>query len=141
MATSTPLSFAPVLSQKQRRAALRKERRKRKRQALAQARGNVLGLKNGAPVDEEINDEDSDYNYIAEEERLRLHEEWLEKERLAQEEFRLRSEREEAARKRKEEEERMIKEEWEAQQRREQEEKDQKQQEKRGREVIRASGG
>lgn len=35
----------------------------------------------------------------------------------------------------------MIKEEWEAQQRREQEEKDQKQQEKRGREVIRASGG
>lgn len=37
--------------------------------------------------------------------RLRLHEEWLEKERLAQEEFRLRSEREEAARKRKEEEE------------------------------------
>lgn len=134
MATSTPLSFAPVLSQKQRRAALRKERRKRKRQALAQARGNVLGLKNGAPGDEEINDEDSDYNYIAEEERLRLHEEWLEKERLAQEEFRLRSEREEAARKRKEEEERMIKEEWEAQQRREQEEKDQKQQEKRGRE-------
>ncbi len=37
--------------------------------------------------------------------RLRLHEEWLEKERIAQEEFRLRSEREEAARKRKEEEE------------------------------------
>lgn len=37
--------------------------------------------------------------------RLRLHEEWLERERLAQEEFRLRSEREEAARKRKEEEE------------------------------------
>lgn len=37
--------------------------------------------------------------------RLRLHEEWLEKERLAQEEFRLRCEREEAARKRKEEEE------------------------------------
>lgn len=37
--------------------------------------------------------------------RLRLHEEWLEKERLAQEEFRLRCEREEAAQKRKEEEE------------------------------------
>jgi len=40
--------------------------------------------------------------------RLRLHEEWLEKERLAQKEFRLRAEREEAARKRKEEEEVMI---------------------------------
>lgn len=37
--------------------------------------------------------------------RLRLHEEWLEKERLAQEEFRLKCEREEAAQKRKEEEE------------------------------------
>lgn len=37
--------------------------------------------------------------------RLRLHEEWLEKERLAQEEFRLKFEREDAARKRKEEEE------------------------------------
>ncbi|XP_044047912.1 U2 small nuclear ribonucleoprotein auxiliary factor 35 kDa subunit-related protein 2 [Siniperca chuatsi] len=133
MAASTPLIFAPVLSQKQRRAALRKERRKRKRQALAQAR--ECGLKNGAPEEEEeINDEDDEDNDIAEEERLRLHEEWLEKERLAQEEFRLRSEREEAVRKRKEEEERMIKEEWEAQQRREQEEKEQKQQEKRGRE-------
>ena len=37
--------------------------------------------------------------------RLRLHEEWLERERLAQEEFRLKSEREEAARKRKDDEE------------------------------------
>lgn len=37
--------------------------------------------------------------------RLRLHEEWLEKERLAQEVFRLKFEREDAARKRKEEEE------------------------------------
>ncbi|XP_071345096.1 U2 small nuclear ribonucleoprotein auxiliary factor 35 kDa subunit-related protein 2 [Trachinotus anak] len=136
MAASTPLSSAPVLSQKKRRAAQRKERRKRKRQALAQAR--ECGLKNGTGdthgEDEEINDEDDEDNDIAEEERLRLHEEWLERERLAQEEFRLRSEREEAARKRKEEEERMIKEEWEAQQRREQEEKEQKQQEKRERE-------
>ncbi|XP_070766915.1 U2 small nuclear ribonucleoprotein auxiliary factor 35 kDa subunit-related protein 2 [Enoplosus armatus] len=127
------LISAPVLSQKQRRAALRKERRKRKRQAVAQAR--ECGLKNGALEEEEINDDDDDEdNDIAKEERLRLHEEWLEKERLAQEEFRMKSEREEAARKRKEEEERMIKEEWEAQQRREQEEKEQKQQEKRGRE-------
>lgn len=37
--------------------------------------------------------------------RRRLHEEWLERERLAQEEFRVKFEREETARKRKEEEE------------------------------------
>lgn len=37
--------------------------------------------------------------------RRQLHEEWLEKERVAQEEFRLKREREEAALKRKEEEE------------------------------------
>ncbi|XP_068167178.1 U2 small nuclear ribonucleoprotein auxiliary factor 35 kDa subunit-related protein 2-like [Antennarius striatus] len=123
---------APVLSQKQRRAAQRKERRKRKRQALAQARD--CALQNGAcctPEEEEINNEDDD---VAEVERLRLHEEWLEKERLAQEEFRLKCEREEAAQRRKEEEERMIKEEWEAHQRKEQEEQEQKQKEKRNRE-------
>ncbi|KAM6949800.1 U2 small nuclear ribonucleoprotein auxiliary factor 35 kDa subunit-related protein 2-like [Lycodopsis pacificus] len=132
MAAPTPMISAAVLSQKQRRAALRKERRKRKRQALAQE----CGLKNVpsfTPEEgEEIHDEEDDD--VAEEERLRLHEEWLEKERFAQEEFRLRAEREEAARKRKEEEERMIKEEWEAQQKKEQEEKEQKQQDKRDRE-------
>lgn len=37
--------------------------------------------------------------------RQHLHEEWLERERIAQEEFRLRLEKEETARKRKEEEE------------------------------------
>uniref|UniRef100_I3IUK3 Zinc finger CCCH-type, RNA binding motif and serine/arginine rich 2 n=1 Tax=Oreochromis niloticus TaxID=8128 RepID=I3IUK3_ORENI len=105
----------------------RKERRKRKRQALAHAREHgitfcctcwmclILCL----------------FTF-----RQHLHEEWLERERIAQEEFRLRLEKEETARKRKEEEERMIKEEWEAQQRREQEEKEQKQQEKRDREFI-----
>uniref|UniRef100_A0A3Q1G044 Zinc finger (CCCH type), RNA-binding motif and serine/arginine rich 2 n=1 Tax=Acanthochromis polyacanthus TaxID=80966 RepID=A0A3Q1G044_9TELE len=107
-------------SQKQRRAAQRKERRKRKRQALAQAR--ECGMKTAVLL-------------------LRLHEEWLERERLAQEEFRLQSEREEAARKRKEEEEQMIKEEWEAQQRKEQAEKEQKLQEKRNREVKRLENG
>ncbi|XP_029951039.1 U2 small nuclear ribonucleoprotein auxiliary factor 35 kDa subunit-related protein 2 [Salarias fasciatus] len=134
MATSTASVIpAPVLSQKQRRAILRKERRKRKRQALAQAR--ECHLNNGVPPEEEeeINDGDDD-NDVADEERLRLHEEWLERERCAQEEFRLQVEREEATRRRKEEEERMIKEEWEAQQRREQEEKEQRQQEKRVRE-------
>ncbi|XP_073321345.1 U2 small nuclear ribonucleoprotein auxiliary factor 35 kDa subunit-related protein 2-like [Pagrus major] len=133
-APGPPHVSAPVLSQKQRRAAQRKDRRKRKRQALAQAR--ECGSNNGASCtpEEEIKDEEDEDNDFAEAERLRLHEEWLEKERLAQEEFRLKFEREEAARKRKEEEERMIKEEWEAQQKREQEEKEQKQQEKQGRE-------
>ncbi|KAM8762082.1 U2 small nuclear ribonucleoprotein auxiliary factor 35 kDa subunit-related protein 2-like isoform 2-T2 [Acanthopagrus schlegelii] len=133
-APAPPQVSAPMLSQKQRRAAQRKERRKRKRQALAQAR--ECGLNNGAicTPEEEIKDEEDEDNDFAEAERLQLHEEWLEKERLAQEEFRLKLEREEAARKRKEEEERMIKLEWEAQQKREQEEKEQKQQEKQGRE-------
>ncbi|KAM4592614.1 U2 small nuclear ribonucleoprotein auxiliary factor 35 kDa subunit-related protein 2 [Odontesthes bonariensis] len=134
MAASSPAPIsAPVLSHKQRRAALRKDRRKRKRQALANARD--CELENGDEEEEEIIVGDSeDNNDAAEEERLRLHEVWLERERLAQEEFRLRSEREEAARKKKEEEERMIKEEWESQQRREKEEKEQRQQEKRDRE-------
>ncbi|KAK0150665.1 U2 small nuclear ribonucleoprotein auxiliary factor subunit-related protein 2 [Merluccius polli] len=67
-------------------------------------------------------------------ERQRHHEEWLERERLAQEAFRLRSERAEAARKRQEDEERRIKEEWDLQQKKEEEEKEHKQQEKKNRE-------
>ncbi|KAM6943562.1 LOW QUALITY PROTEIN: U2 small nuclear ribonucleoprotein auxiliary factor 35 kDa subunit-related protein 2-like [Xenentodon cancila] len=86
-----------------------------------------------AEDEDEVNDGSGEDNDADEEERLRLHEEWLERERLAQEEFRLISEREEG--KRKEEDERMIKEEWESQQRKkEQEEKEQRQQEKRDRE-------
>ncbi|XP_047436410.1 U2 small nuclear ribonucleoprotein auxiliary factor 35 kDa subunit-related protein 2 [Mugil cephalus] len=138
MAAANPLQpiSAPVVSQKQRKAALRKERRKRKRQALAQARECDSRNEAICPpgTEEEINDGDGEDNDVAEEERLRRHEEWLQRERLAQEEFRLRYEREEAARKRKEEEERRIKEEWEAQQKKEHEEKEQKQQEKRDRE-------
>uniref|UniRef100_A0A3P8VP44 Zinc finger CCCH-type, RNA binding motif and serine/arginine rich 2 n=1 Tax=Cynoglossus semilaevis TaxID=244447 RepID=A0A3P8VP44_CYNSE len=127
MATCTPPSL-PVLSQKQRRAAQRKERRKRKRQALAQARD--CGI---CTPEKEINEDVDDVD-LSEQERLRLHEEWVERERLAQEEFRLRCEREEAIRKRKEEEERLIKEEWEAQQTRDQAAKEQKLQEKRDKE-------
>uniref|UniRef100_A0A8C1VNW3 Zinc finger (CCCH type), RNA-binding motif and serine/arginine rich 2 n=1 Tax=Cyprinus carpio TaxID=7962 RepID=A0A8C1VNW3_CYPCA len=70
----------------------------------------------------------------ADEQRFRLHQEWLERERIAQEEFGLKREREEAAQKRKEEEERRIREEWEEQQRKEKEEREQKEQEKRERE-------
>ncbi|XP_010770792.1 U2 small nuclear ribonucleoprotein auxiliary factor 35 kDa subunit-related protein 2 [Notothenia coriiceps] len=132
---ATPLISAPLLSQRERRAALRKERRKKKRQALARARES--GLKNGGSPAYEVEEEEEEEineNDVAEEERLRLHTEWLKREMLAQEEFRLRAEREEAVRKRKEEEERMIKEEWEAQQKKEEEEKEQKQQDKRDRE-------
>ncbi|KAK5874209.1 hypothetical protein PBY51_019177 [Eleginops maclovinus] len=130
---ATPLNTAPLLSQRERRAALRKERRKKKRQALAQAR--ECGLKNGGSHAYEVEEEEiHNEGDVAEKERLRLHKEWLEREWLAQEEFRLRAEREEAVRKRKEEEERMIKEEWEAQQKKEEEEKEQKQQDKRDRE-------
>ncbi|XP_072236972.1 U2 small nuclear ribonucleoprotein auxiliary factor 35 kDa subunit-related protein 2 [Leuresthes tenuis] len=131
--SAAPIS-APVLSHKQRRAALRKERRKRKRQALASARDCELDNGDDEEEEEVIVEDGEDNNVAAEEERQRLHEVWLERERLAQEEFRLRSEREEAARKKKDEEERMIKEEWESQQRREKEEKEQRQQEKRDRE-------
>ncbi|KAG7218289.1 hypothetical protein INR49_010347, partial [Caranx melampygus] len=96
---------------------------------IGDAPGEEEEVMNDEPEDDEEEDDDT-----AEEERLRLHAQWLERERLAQEEFRLKAEREEAAQRRKEEEERMIKEEWEAQQRREREEKEQKQQEKRDRE-------
>ncbi|XP_060924058.1 U2 small nuclear ribonucleoprotein auxiliary factor 35 kDa subunit-related protein 2 isoform X2 [Limanda limanda] len=137
MAASTPpVLSAPVFSQKQRKSAQRKDRRKRKRQALAQARE---GLKNGESCipeeeEEELHDEDDEDNDVAEEERLRLHEAWLQREKRAQEEFRLRSEKEEAARRRKEEEERMIKEEWDAEQKREHDATEQKQQQKRDKE-------
>ncbi|XP_030016193.1 U2 small nuclear ribonucleoprotein auxiliary factor 35 kDa subunit-related protein 2 isoform X2 [Sphaeramia orbicularis] len=132
-ASDTPVISAPVLSQKQRRAALRKGRRKRKRQALAQARDIENGESHTFEEAEEEDDDDEE-DETTKKERQRLHEEWLERERLAQEEFKLKCEREEAARKKKEEEERMIKEEWEAQQRREQEEEEKKQREKRDRE-------
>ncbi|KAJ0001604.1 hypothetical protein NQD34_001400 [Periophthalmus magnuspinnatus] len=132
MAAPTGPASAPVLSQKQRRSVLRKERRKRKRQALAKSRENGVN-DDGDKELEELGD-DNEEDKIAEEERQRLHEEWLERERLAQEEFRLKMEKEEAAQRRREEEERLIKEEWEARQRKEEEEQEQKRQEKRDRE-------
>ncbi|CAL8351734.1 unnamed protein product [Merluccius merluccius] len=104
-------------------AILKKERRKRKRQALARARAG--GIDNCGWLLQCC---------CVVFERQRHHEEWLERERLAQEAFRLRSEREETARKRQEDEERRIKEEWDLQQKKEEEEKEHKQQEKKNRE-------
>ncbi|KAJ8399619.1 hypothetical protein AAFF_G00410300 [Aldrovandia affinis] len=118
--------------QKLRRAAFKKERRKRKRQALAKLRDSELQQVDGT---RDISDDDDDEEEERKaEERQRQHQEWLQRERVAQEEFRLKMEREEAARKRQEEEERRIKEEWEEQQRKEQEERDLKRQEKLDRE-------
>ncbi|XP_036807410.1 U2 small nuclear ribonucleoprotein auxiliary factor 35 kDa subunit-related protein 2 isoform X3 [Oncorhynchus mykiss] len=132
MAASIPSAVsAPSLGQKRRASLKKKERRKRKRQALAKAQIRESG-ENGDDSPPEQDDDEEERK--AEEERRRLDQEWLERERLAQQEFRLRWEREDAARKRQEEEEARIKQEWEAQQRREEEEKEQKQQEKRDRE-------
>ncbi|KAK9966394.1 hypothetical protein ABG768_003506 [Culter alburnus] len=123
---------AVVLSQKQRRAVLKRERRKRKRQALAKIREAALGHSQ--------NEEYQDYKHEDEEEQKddeqseRLHQEWMAREKIAQEEFRLKREKEEAAQKRKEEEERKIREEWEEQQKKEKEEREQKEQEKKQRE-------
>ncbi|XP_038854273.1 U2 small nuclear ribonucleoprotein auxiliary factor 35 kDa subunit-related protein 2 isoform X2 [Salvelinus namaycush] len=135
MAASIPSAVsAPSLGQKRRASLKKKERRKRKRQALAKAQIRESGENGDDSPPEQDDDDDDEEERKAEEERRRQDQEWLERERLAQQEFRLRWEREEAARKRQEEEEARIKQEWEAQQRREEEEKEQKQQEKRDRE-------
>ncbi|CDQ95136.1 unnamed protein product, partial [Oncorhynchus mykiss] len=93
---------APSLGQKRRASLKKKERRKRKRQALAKAQIRESG-ENGDDSPPEQDDDEEERK--AEEERRRLDQEWLERERLAQQEFRLRWEREDAARKRQEEEE------------------------------------
>ncbi|XP_018584701.2 U2 small nuclear ribonucleoprotein auxiliary factor 35 kDa subunit-related protein 2 isoform X1 [Scleropages formosus] len=123
----------PGSGRKQRRAALQKQRRKKRRQALARLRDAELQEENGEEHQSQEECEEEEERK-AEEERQRLHLEWLERERVAQEEFQVKKEREEAARRKKEEEEKRIKEEWEARQRKEQEEREQKQQEKRERE-------
>ncbi|MBN3279591.1 U2AFM protein, partial [Polyodon spathula] len=119
-------------SHKQFRAALKKERRKKKRQAFAKLRDAELPEEEGE--EDTLQDDELEEERRAEEERQRLHLEWIEKEKIAQEEFRLRREKEEAARLKREEEEWRIKEEWEEQQKKEQHEKEMKQQEKRDRE-------
>ncbi|MGH0125060.1 UNVERIFIED_CONTAM: hypothetical protein FKN15_021488 [Acipenser sinensis] len=101
---------APVVAQcnqklghKQFRAALKKERRKKKRQAFAKLRDAELPEEEGE--EDTLQDDELEEERRAEEERQRLHLEWFEKEKIAQEEFRLRREKEEAARLKREEEE------------------------------------
>ncbi|XP_019384823.1 PREDICTED: U2 small nuclear ribonucleoprotein auxiliary factor 35 kDa subunit-related protein 2 [Crocodylus porosus] len=119
------------LSHKQYRAVLKKEKRKKRRRALARLRDSEITEKDETlPDEEELEEEEKKLDV----ERQKLHEEWLLREEKAQEEFKIKKEKEEAARRRQEEEERKIREEWEEQQRKEREEKEQKQQEKRERE-------
>ncbi|TSM94702.1 U2 small nuclear ribonucleoprotein auxiliary factor 35 kDa subunit-related protein 2 [Bagarius yarrelli] len=130
-----------LLSGKQRRVCLKRERRKRKRQALAKLRECARMCHYALPYadDQSIVEQDQDnVDEKADEEQReqeRLHQEWLERERIAQEEFRLRKEKEEAAQKKKDDEERRIREEWEEQQKKERELQEQKKQEKRDREL------
>ncbi|XP_066478557.1 U2 small nuclear ribonucleoprotein auxiliary factor 35 kDa subunit-related protein 2 isoform X2 [Tiliqua scincoides] len=114
------------------RALLKKEKRKKKRQTLARLRDSEEAKKDekASEEEEELDEEEKQL----EEERQKLHEEWLLREERAQEAFRIKKEKEEAARKRQEEEEQKIKEEWEEQQRKEQEEEERKQQVKKDRE-------
>ncbi|XP_076880799.1 uncharacterized protein zrsr2 [Brachyhypopomus gauderio] len=126
-----------TLSRKQRRLCLKRDRRKRKRQALAKLQGNDVNQ-----VVEQYENEKDQYDVgdvktedeEEQQQREHLHQEWLERERIAQEEFRLKKEKEEAAQKKREEEEKRIKEEWEEQQKKERDEQEKRQQEKRDRE-------
>nr|XP_054962743.1 U2 small nuclear ribonucleoprotein auxiliary factor 35 kDa subunit-related protein 2 isoform X3 [Pan paniscus] len=122
------------LSHKKYRAALKKEKRKKRRQELARLRDSGLSQKE-EEEDTFIEEQQLEEEKLLERERQRLHEEWLLREQKAQEEFRIKKEKEEAAKKRQEEQERKLKEQWEEQQRKEREEEEQKRQEKKEKEL------
>ncbi|XP_075053080.1 U2 small nuclear ribonucleoprotein auxiliary factor 35 kDa subunit-related protein 2 [Mixophyes fleayi] len=106
MAASVLGSLEPVhLNHKKIRAMLKKERRRKKRQALAKLREAEENKEEPLAEDEE---EDEMQHEI---ERQRLHEEWLLREQKAQEEFLLQKEKEEADRKQEAEVRRLI-DEW-----------------------------
>ncbi|KAM9567720.1 U2 small nuclear ribonucleoprotein auxiliary factor 35 kDa subunit-related protein 2 isoform 2-T2 [Guaruba guarouba] len=135
-----PESPLGKLSHQKYRAILKKEKRKKRRQALAKLRDSETTEKDESVSEEEEEEveeeeEEEEEEKKLEAERQKLHEQWLLREEKAQEEFKLKKEKEEAARKRQEEEERKIKEEWEEQQRKEKEAAQQKQQEKKEREL------
>ncbi|XP_040324286.1 U2 small nuclear ribonucleoprotein auxiliary factor 35 kDa subunit-related protein 2 isoform X1 [Herpailurus yagouaroundi] len=132
MAAPGKMMFPEKPSHKKFRAALKKEKRKKRRQELARLRDS--GLSQKEEEDAFIEEQHLEEEMLLEIERQKLHEAWLLREQKAQEEFRIKKEKEEAARKRQEEQERKLKEEWEEQQRKEREEEEQKLQEKRERE-------
>ncbi|XP_006892485.1 PREDICTED: U2 small nuclear ribonucleoprotein auxiliary factor 35 kDa subunit-related protein 2 [Elephantulus edwardii] len=135
MASPEKMLLPERQSHRKYRAALKKEKRKKRRQELARLRDS--GLSQAEEQEEEdafLEECQLEEERLLETERKKLHEEWLQREQKAQEEFRIKKEKEEAARKRQEELERKLKEEWEEQQRKEQEEEEQRLQEKRERE-------
>uniref|UniRef100_H0XME6 Zinc finger CCCH-type, RNA binding motif and serine/arginine rich 2 n=1 Tax=Otolemur garnettii TaxID=30611 RepID=H0XME6_OTOGA len=131
MAAPEEVVFPQKPSHKMYRAALKKEKRKKRRQELARLRDSGLSQEE---EEDAFSEEQQLEEKLLERERQKLHEEWLLREQKAQEEFRIKKEKEEAARKRRGEQERKLKEEWEEQQRKEREEEQQKLQEKRERE-------
>ncbi|XP_053448645.1 U2 small nuclear ribonucleoprotein auxiliary factor 35 kDa subunit-related protein 2-like [Nycticebus coucang] len=135
MAAPEEAVFPPKLSHKKYRAALKKERRKKRRQELARLRDS--GLSPEEEDEDAFTEEQLEEEKSLERERQKLHEEWLLRRQQALEEFRIKKEKEEAARKRQEERERKLKEEWEEQQRKEREEEQQELQERREREEAR----
>ncbi|XP_063457966.1 U2 small nuclear ribonucleoprotein auxiliary factor 35 kDa subunit-related protein 2 isoform X6 [Pan paniscus] len=134
MAAPEKMTFPEKPSHKKYRAALKKEKRKKRRQELARLRDSGLSQKE-EEEDTFIEEQQLEEEKLLERERQRLHEEWLLREQKAQEEFRIKKEKEEAAKKRQEEQERKLKEQWEEQQRKEREEEEQKRQEKKEKEL------
>ncbi|GAB5584438.1 U2 small nuclear ribonucleoprotein auxiliary factor 35 kDa subunit-related protein 2 isoform X2 [Prionailurus iriomotensis] len=93
-------------SHKKFRAALKKEKRKKRRQELARLRDS--GLSQKEEEDAFIEEQHLEEEMLLEIERQKLHEAWLLREQKAQEEFRIKKEKEEAARKRQEEQEEAV---------------------------------
>ncbi|XP_038285721.1 U2 small nuclear ribonucleoprotein auxiliary factor 35 kDa subunit-related protein 2-like [Canis lupus baileyi] len=131
MAAPGKMMFPEKPSREKYRAALRKAKRKKRRQELAR-------LRDPGPSQQEEEDAFTEEQRLEEKlleiERQKLHEAWLLREQKAQEDFRRKKEREEAARKWREEHERKLREEWDAQQRRQRQEQEQRLQERRQRE-------
>uniref|UniRef100_A0A8P0NMY7 Uncharacterized protein n=1 Tax=Canis lupus familiaris TaxID=9615 RepID=A0A8P0NMY7_CANLF len=128
MAAPGKMMFPEKPSREKYRAALRKAKRKKRRQELAR-------LRDPGPSQQEEEDAFTEEQRLEEKlleiERQKLHEAWLLREQKAQEDFRRKKEREEAARKWREEHERKLREEWDAQQRRQRQEQEQRLQERR----------
>ncbi|XP_075413958.1 U2 small nuclear ribonucleoprotein auxiliary factor 35 kDa subunit-related protein 2-like [Tenrec ecaudatus] len=120
-------------SHRKHRAALKKERRKARRQELARLRDAGLEQQARETVSEACL---PGGEQRLETERQQLHEEWLRREQKAQEEFQRKREKEEATRRRQEALERTLNEEREEQLRKEREEEELKLREKRALEAA-----
>ncbi|XP_032135007.1 U2 small nuclear ribonucleoprotein auxiliary factor 35 kDa subunit-related protein 2-like, partial [Sapajus apella] len=132
MAVPQKVTFPEKPCHKKYRAALQKEKPKKRWQELAGLRGSGLsqkGKEKGSFIEEQQLGEEK----LLERKRQRLHE-WLLREQKTQQEFRIK-EKEKAASKWQEQD-RTLKEQWVKQQRRQREEEDQKRQEKKEEAVL-----